>query len=90
MRSWEIAISAKASLTLYVWVSLQCGHGTSIFDFHAFMSERTSVPIQVQMGTGQGGDRSQQPAARQGSGSDKSGQPADQKPQQGNPNSSNK
>jgi hypothetical protein len=40
--------------------------------------------------TGQGGDRSQQPAARQGSGSDKSGQPADQKPQQGNPNSSSK
>jgi hypothetical protein len=40
--------------------------------------------------TGQGADRSQQPAAGQGSGSDKSGQPVDQKPQQGNPNSSNK
>jgi hypothetical protein len=40
--------------------------------------------------TGQGADRSQPPAARQGSGSDKSGQPADQKPQQGSPNSSNK
>jgi hypothetical protein len=40
--------------------------------------------------TGQGGDRSRQPAARQGSSSDTNGQPADQQSQQGKPSGSNK
>src|SRR3954447_14436062 len=48
-RSLEIAAFVNASRTLYVCAPPQCGHATSIFECQAFLSERTSVSMDVGM-----------------------------------------